>query len=306
MQDRRTVPAEARFTYWTAPDGWRIRQLHWPRAGSGRARGTLLFAGGRGDFIEKYLEAQRHWAERGWRVIAIDWRGQGQSRGDSVGGHLTDFAPLAADLAGMIKAWQAKEDGPLVLIGHSMGGHLVLRTLIEHHPDVAAAVLVAPMIDVNSAPLPRWAAAHIAALMAAIGAGRRPLQSRSFGAAPTGSARQRILTSCPERYEDELWWWKREPGLMLGAPSWGWLDAAYRSAAAFLTPKRLAEVTVPVLLIGTERDRLVRASAIAKTAAALPNGQLLMFEDAGHEILREADGVRAQALARIDAFLDQT
>lgn len=305
MQERRTVPSGARFSYWTAPDGWRIRRLHWPRTAGEGARGTLLFAGGRGDFIEKYLEAQAHWHRRGWNVIAFDWRGQGQSRGSITGGHLDDFSPLTADLAGLIAEAAREGRGKLVLVGHSMGGHLVLRTLVEHRPDVAAAVLIAPMIAVNSGPLSGRVARQIAALATAAGAGRRPLRSGRFGPAPVGSGRQLSLTSCPARYADELWWWEREPGLMLGAPSWGWLNAAYRSAAQFLTPDRLAKVAVPVLLIGTDRDRLVSAPAIRKAAAAITDAELLMFPDAGHEILREADPVRCHALARIDAFLDR-
>ena len=39
-----------------------------------------------------------------------------------------------------------------------MGGHLLLRTLVERRPALDAAVLVAPMIGVNSAPIPAWLA----------------------------------------------------------------------------------------------------------------------------------------------------
>jgi lysophospholipase len=60
-----------------------------------------------------------------------------------------------------------------------------------------------------------------------------------------------------------------------------------------------------VLLIGTERDRLVSPAAIRSAAAGLPNSELFMFTDAAHEILRESDPVRLEALARIDAFLDR-
>ena len=66
----------------------------------------------------------------------------------------------------------------------------------------------------------------------------------------------------------------------------------------------LEEVGTPVLLIGTERDRLVDTRAIRTAAARLPKAELLMFNDAAHEILRETDKVRLEALARIDGFLD--
>ena len=59
------------------------------------------------------------------------------------------------------------------------------------------------------------------------------------------------------------------------------------------------------MLIGTERDRLVSPAAIRRAASLLPQSELLMYDDAAHEILREADSVRLRALAAIDAFLDR-
>jgi lysophospholipase len=300
--DRRAIPAEARLGAWRAADGWTLRRLDW-RQPKGRARGSLLYAGGRGDFIEKYLEIQHHWFERGWNVTAFDWRGQGGSRGTIEDGHLDSFDPLVEDLAGLVAAWRAEAKGPRVAIGHSMGGHLLLRGLAERELGLDAAVLTAPMLAINSAPVPPLAAMATATLMTAIGLGRRPAWHQPEAPQPRGSLRQTLLTGCAERYEDELYWWKQEPGYHLGAPSWGWLKAAYESCAR-LTSDRLAAVETPVLLVGTDRDRLVDPAAIRRAARLLPHAELLMFPAAGHEILREADAVRLEALARIDAFLD--
>lgn len=278
--------------------------MDWRRPPGAAARGTLLFAGGRGDFIEKYLEAYRHWHESGWNVTGFDWRGQGGSRGTIVGGHLPDFAPLAADLDALIADLRAGTPGPLVAIAHSMGGHVLLRTLAEKRPPLDAAVLVAPMVLVNSRPLPSRLAGWIAEALAGIGYEERPLR-RSAPPMPAGSPRQNRLTSCAERYADELWWREREPGFNLGAPSWGWVRAAYRSAATWFTRERLGEVRTPVLILGTERDRLVSPAAIRRAADRLADCRLHMYAAAGHEILREADPVRLDALARIDHFLEE-
>ena len=302
--DRRAIPAGAAFSTWAAPDGWPYRLLHWPQGDGARARGSLLFAGGRGDFIEKYLEADDHWHESGWDVTAFDWRGQGGSRGKIVGGHFDSFDPLVDDLTALIADWRSRTPGPHVAVGHSMGGHLLLRTLAERKPELDAAVLVAPMVRINSGALPEWAAAWSASAMSAFGLAQHaawPVPSTP--ALSAGSLRQSILTGCKERYEDELWWWKKEPGFNLGAPSWGWLRAAYASSAK-LTPARLGGIDLPVLLVGTDRDKLVSPAAIRETAAAIPKAELLMFPDAAHEILREADKVRLPAFERIDAFLD--
>jgi lysophospholipase len=299
---RREHPAGARFSTWTAPDGWAIRRMDWPQPGRKKPRGSLLFMGGRGDFIEKYLDALAHWHGRGWAVSAFDWRGQGASQGD--GFHLDSFDVLVDDLAGLLADWRAATPGPHVAVGHSMGGHLLLRALIDARAALDAAVLVAPMIAVNSAPIPSWLAPDLADAMCRLGLRTRPMWRMPPVLLRSGSKRQLFLTGSRERYEDEAWWWAREPGWKLGAPSWGWMRAAFRSAAAF-TPERLAGMKLPVLLLAAGHDRLVSTAAIRRVAGQLPAAELEIFPDAAHEILREADRIRLKALARIDAFFGE-
>jgi lysophospholipase len=167
---------------------------------------------------------------------------------------------------------------------------------------VDAAVLIAPMVMINTATIPSFAAATTAQTMTALGFGRVAAWSSGETDSPVVSSRQAILTGCSERYDDERYWWSREPGFDLGVPSWGWLHAAYRSCA-LLTDAALAKIALPVLFVATEKDRLVSAPEIRRAAAAIPRAELLMFERAAHEILRETDDVRLQAFARIDRFL---
>ena len=278
--------------------------MDWPQAPGVEARGSLLFAGGRGDFIEKYLEPLAHWHGLGWNICSFDWRGQGDSRGDIKGGHLDSFDPLVRDGSELLRDWAARQPGPQVAIAHSMGGHLLLRILAEQRVALAAAVLIAPMIGINTNPAPVWAGEAVAQSLSMLGMGRVPAWSENEDRSFPGSTRQKFLTSCEERYGDELWWLQQQPDFALGAPSWGWLSAAYRSMAS-LTPEVIGSVDLPVLLVATEQDRLVSADAIRRAAGLLPHSELLMFPDAAHEILRESDAVRLQALARIDAFFDE-
>jgi lysophospholipase len=118
-----------------------------------------------------------------------------------------------------------------------------------------------------------------------------------------GSQRQHNLTESASRYEDELHWWEKEPRFNLGAPTWGWTRNAFRSADESFTDAKLAAVDLPILILAAARDRLVSAQATRRLAAALPRAELHMFADAAHEILRDADPVRDDALARVDAFL---
>ena len=290
------------FSQWTAPDGFPLRRMDWKRSGRGKARGNLLFAGGRGDFIEKYLEAYADWREAGWNVTAFDWRGQGRSQREGQR-DLESFAPLVDDLTALIADWREENPGAHVAIGHSMGGHLLLKTIVERRPVLDAAVLVAPMIRVNSSPIPAWLAPSLAQAMSGIGLHARPLWKAPPALTRSGSQRHRNLTDSTTRYEDELYWWGEEPSFNLGAPTWGWTRNAFRSAAESFTREKLATVLLPILILGAEHDRLVSADAIREVAAALPYAELRMLADAAHEILRDADPVRDDALARIEAFL---
>lgn len=276
--------------------------MDWRQPAGAPARGSLFFAGGRGDFIEKYLESHADWHADGWNITTFDWRGQGGSRGDMADGNHASFDPLIDDLAALLADWRAGSPGPYAAVGHSMGGHLLLRTLAERKPELDAAVLIAPMLEVNSKPMPPKLAPWIAAAMCRLG--RR--DSLVWKAPPPGERRQRALTGdSPERYADEGWWWEREPGFNIGPPSWGWLAAAYRSAARAFTPEKLAGVKLPVLLLASATDRLVRLAAIERAAALLPRATLHVYPRSGHEILREADPIRDNALARITAFFDE-
>lgn len=278
--------------------------MDWPQPEGAGCRGSLIFANGRGDFIEKYLEAVAHWHRGGWNVTSFDWRGQGGSRGEFRGGHLRSFDPLLEDFDALVGEWVKGAPGPHVLIGHSMGGHLLLRLLAHHHPPIQAAVLVAPMIAINAAPVPAWIGRRVAGALARLGWSERPAWKHNERPAPPGSSRQAFLTSCPERYADELWWKEQQPGYDLGPPSWGWLNAAYRSMQS-ITPAQLRELQTPILILGAARDRLVSPAAIRRAAKLLPDVDLVMFNDAAHELLREKDSVRLEALARIDAFLNE-
>lgn len=303
--DRRAWPMHGRLDYWTAPDGWPLRRY---RLGEG-GRGRMLLLGGRGDMIEKYLEVIHHWAERGWAVTSFDWRGQGGSgrlTDDPLCGHVEDFGQWIGDLEAFAADWRGEGTGPTAIVAHSMGGHLLLRALAEGMPPPDAAVTVAPMMDVHSAPLPRWLAEGIANTMCCLGLSDRQAWTQKEESARQREMRQKRLTHDPERYADELWWRDHSRDVALGPPSWRWVAQALASTRAVERGEGLERIAVPLLILATDADRLVSTPAIRRVAARIPGARLHVYgREAAHEILRELDPVRLDALRRIDAFLDE-
>lgn len=313
--DRRAIPAGAVERLWRASDGQAIRLLDWPAPDpapdGGTGRGAILFMAGRGDAYEKYLETFEHWRLAGWQVSAADWRGQagsGRLGDDRVTGHIDDFATWITDLRGLWADWAREHggSGPLVLAGHSMGGHLVLRAVADRALDPVpdALVLSTPMLGVHPQWLPVWLQAGLAGVMTRLGNPRRPAWKWSEKPGELPVDRHALLTHDAARYSDEQFWRDARPELVMGPGSWGWVAAAARSMRGLAQPGVLEAVRLPVFLLSTTGDQLVSWRASRRAAARLPNAEFLeLGPEAAHEILREADPVRSRALAAIDAFL---
>lgn len=310
--DRRAIPEAAREAKWVAPDGHPIRRIDWPgkdgEVSEGAFRGSLLFLPGRGDFYEKYLESLRYWHGEGWRVTALDWRGQagsGRLSDHPTTGHVEDYSVWLDDLGAFWAEWVQSTPAPHVIVGHSMGGHLVLRAVAEKKINPVAVVLSAPMLGFLT-PGPNRLLHRVAEAMCRVGDPRRPAWNTSEKPGASVATRSMLLTHDAARYEDETHWKTARPELAMGPGSWRWVERGYASMLVLDTPGMLEAVDVPVLLLAARHDGLVSWKAIDRAARRLPRAQLVTWgREARHELLREADPVRDKVLQVIDDFLDR-
>jgi lysophospholipase len=320
---RRSLPAGAHIETRAMADGWPLRSLFWPGRPDGP--GSVLFLGGRADFAEKYAETFHDLVDASWGVASFDWRGQGRSgrvgddamKGDAPGG---GFDRWLGDLDAMVAWFHAVLPPPWFAIGHSMGGHLLLRHLAGENCEFERVVLLAPMLGVSARPLGATLARALARLMVGLGQGRRYVA----GGGPNlpraaGSPRQLLLTTDPERYGDEGWWVEQDPALALGSSTWGWLAAAFASLDTLLKPPpalrgtgegarrvpALQRITTPVLVLVPVSDGLVDNAITQAAVATMAFATLEAIPDAGHELLREASDIRARVLARTLDFLQK-
>lgn len=310
--NRRAIPEQATEGKWSAPDGHEIRFIDWPAPPAEvQPRGAMLFMAGRGDIYEKYLDSFEHWRLKGWQVSAADWRGQGGSGRlglDADTGHIDDFSDWVSDLEAFWCEWAKRQTGPLVLVGHSMGGHLTMRAVLDKalNPAPTALILSAPMLDVFPELVPLAIKRGWARFMAGLGDPRRPAWKMSEKPGAKPEMRMMLLTHDDDRYEDEAWWRQERPELKLGPGSWGWVREAMESTTRIFQRGALESVDLPVFIVGTSADKLVSPAAIRTAISRLPNVESLIFgSEARHEILRETDQIRDKALAAIDDFLDR-
>lgn len=133
-------------------DGLQLARQHWPVA---NARGTVVLVHGIAEHVGRYHHVAAQLNEWGWHVESYDQRGHGHSQGPRGGLRRDD--DLVHDLASVVAQVRAERPaGPLVLMGHSMGGLVVgcyAADLLEprspaNHTDVDGVVMVSPALEI--------------------------------------------------------------------------------------------------------------------------------------------------------------
>lgn len=110
------------------PDGLAL-VLHPELAPTGAARGSVLIVHGLGEHAGRYAHVAAAVAAQGWAVARFDQRGHGLSAGPR--GGLRDDLSLLSDLGLVVADLRARRPGPLLLLGHSLGGLVVSRFVAE-------------------------------------------------------------------------------------------------------------------------------------------------------------------------------
>ncbi len=303
-----TIEEAGGTVHWLdGPNGLRLRAAHWPNG----ARGVVLLLNGRTEFIEKYLEPIAELQSRGFAVWTQDWRGQGASTRplpDPHAHHVWHFEEYLGDLGTLLDRHvrPGLAGRPLLLMGHSMGGHLGARLLAKRPEPFARAILCAPMIDfLRGGPMPAWLARVLVGTMCLLPGGATRYGP---GAGPMPAADPPFegnkLTSSPERYAADLALVRANPTLALGGVTWGWLRAAMASIAVLRRPEVLNKIDMPVLVAIAGADTIVDNRAIRRFAMSLARGKTVVITGARHELLRERDEYRHLLWSAIDTFLE--
>jgi lysophospholipase len=294
----------ARFI--VTPGGARLRCATFERSEGTNARGVCVLLHGQTEFIEKYAEVIDDLRRRGFIVSTFDWRGQGASTralADPLKCHIGDFREYDEDLATFLEqVIKPMGVAPPLVLAHSMGAHIVLRTLHDRPRAFSAAVLSAPMMAVSTRGQPKWVATVATSVMNAVGrstdwvmgmADRDPLKLRF---------EDNLVTSDRNRWAETQAVIAKNPDIRLAGPTWGWLKAANASMAREIAPGYAEAIETPVLVCGAGKDRIVLTRAERDFAKRLPRGTYIEFEDAEHEILMENDSIRTRFWAAFDEF----
>ena len=304
-----TTEPPAQLGTLTAHDGFPLRTIVWPAPPVGR-RGTVVLLQGRAEFIEKYGETVGNLRARGFAVYALDWRGQGRSGRvlkNPRKGHVVSYDDYLRDFDLFLERLVIPEaPRPIVVLAHSMGGHIVLRHRAEHDTRAApyfaeGIALSAPMVDILMTPAERALGAVLTVAAMSVGLRNQYVPVRGAFPPPYDG---NPLTRDRGRYERMETLMRENPALAIDWPTVGWLAATRRSVAILRGRGYPERIGTPVLMISAAADRVVSNTAQARLAARLPDCRLETIPGSRHEPLMETDDVRARVFALFDAFVD--
>ena len=287
----------------TTRDGVILRAM---KAVQPRSKGTVVVLGGRGDFIERYFETARDLMVRGYSVAMLDVRGQGGSQrllGNPMRCYIRTFADFDEDLrAFMTQIVLPDCPPPYFVLAHSTGGNILLHSL-RTRAWFSKAVVVSPLIGIVYGSWPLPFVRPLVFLATNLGLGwmflpgqqRKPLGRKDFS--------QNLLTSDQQRWNRDSGVLEAAPQLGLGGPTFSWLKAAMKSTAALKALGPKDNLCCPVLIVAAGLDRVVDNEAIRRFAKTVSGVSLVFVKESQHEILSEADAIRAQFFAAFDAFV---
>jgi len=267
-------------------DGLALARRDWPSAD---ARGTIVIVHGLGEHIGRHSHVAARLNKSGWSVVGYDQRGHGASPGER--GRIAADDDLLADLGAVVDAVRAETSGPLVLLGHSLGGLVVARfvaaALESPRPawqrDVDALVLSSPALDIGMTGARRTVLATLEKVTPNLGIGNG-LDATGISRDPAVVAAYRADPLVHDRIAPRLVRFLADAGPMVRALAPRW--------------------QVPTLLLYAGSDRLVVPAGSAAFAAAAPAAVVTArpFASLFHEIFNEPE--QDEVLGVLTAWLD--
>ena len=272
--------------YLTALDGTRLHYATWGEAGAAEDAAVVVLLHGFGEHLLRYEHVAQHLVGGGFVVVAVDVRGHGKSDGQR--GHVLRHDEYMVDVdAAFALAQRVHPGGERVLLGHSHGGLLALRYLMQesgHQP--AALVLSSPFLGIAVA-VPRWKAAL----------GRSLSRFKPDFSLPTD-----LPASHLSKDQSVVDAYVKDP-LVHAAASARWFTEVQEAQADAL--RRAHQVKLPTLVMQGGDDKIVDIGATRRAAEGLGSADKEYIEYPGlrHEIFNEVE--RDKVLRDMQRWLSQ-
>lgn len=264
----------------TMPDGQSLFLRDWPNRS---ARDAVLIVHGLGEHSGRYEPLAQWFVARGYAVRSYDQRGHGHTPGQRAA--LRHGDDLLQDLAAVYKDYAASFGRSPLLLGHSMGGAVALRTVLDRRIEPPALILSSPALRTYEAAWLRRLASVLTHVLPNL-----PLRS---GLALDG------LSHDAKVIED----YRNDP-LCSGRVTPRMADFLFRAGATSIADAW--RLHLPTLLLVAGSDRLVDPSGSRDFAAGAWATKKLtsrFFDTLFHELFNESETGRHQVLAQLAEWL---
>lgn len=263
-------------------DGETIHHRAW--LPDGEAKAVVLLVHGLGEHAGRYEHVAAALVDAGYAVHAHDHRGHGRSSGRRA--YVKHYDELLRDLHQFRGIVQLEHpDAPLVLLGHSMGGNVVMGYALDHQEGIAALVLSGPALKV--------------------GDDFSPLQLKVFGAIAKVAPALRpqgLSADAISRDPAVVEAYRNDPLVYTGKISAGLGAALIGAMQGF--PDRYHELHLPILVLHGTDDQLADVAGSRELEAKAVDADLTAhyYEGLYHEVFNEPE--RDRVLADLTAWLD--
>ena len=233
------------------------------------------------------------------RALALDLAGFGQTplfgRAATVGANAELVHEFVAKVAGE----------PAILVGNSMGGHIVILEAANHPASVRACVLVDPAIPGPHMRRLDPAVVGVVAAMSIPGLVETLLDRRSRALGPEGLVQRTLalVAADPSRVDPEMVeahvQLTKERAHLGRQNTRAFVQASRSIGFRMADPRfwsRVAAVRAPTLVIHGSLDRLIPVSAAIELGRRRPDWELKILEGVGHVPMMETPTLFMEAL----------
>jgi lysophospholipase len=222
-------------------------------------KGALVITQGRTESYIKYAELIHDLRHSGFSIYLMDHRGQGFSSrmlSDSQKGHVANFEDYVEDLKTFVDTVvNAGDHNRRFIYGHSMGGTIATLYAAKHHEEFDGMVLCAPMLQIDTSPLPEAAASLLANGLTALGMGDAyVLGGKAYDPEEEFNGNHRTHSESRHSMQKKLV--SLYPQTALGSPTNRWLREALKGAR--LAKGSADKIQTPVLLLQAEMDSVIK------------------------------------------------
>ncbi|UCF20609.1 MAG: lysophospholipase [Gemmatimonadota bacterium] len=271
--------------YFSGSGGIRLHYRCWDVP---QPRAVVIICHGLGEHSGRYEELARDLARAGLSSFALDHRGHGRSDGRR--GHVRRFTRYVHDLEKFRRrvVGAVGDELPLVFLGHSLGGLILLRYLQEY-PGVTScgAVFSAPLLGIAT-EIPRWKERLATVLGYSV-----PALPLSSGLNPEYLSHDLQVVAAYRR--DPLVHDRITPRLFSEIKAE--VDRAFHD---------VGRLTLPVLFLIPSADRLVRPDLMQQFASLLGRGprvEVRTLPGLYHEVLNES--TRSSVVADLLGWIER-